>query len=242
MAKSRRRHASGVRKRFSDGCDPPSGSPAGEQLATQARCGQAERLRPIVERALRRLVRTTDPEYDDLVQHALAGVLAALERGAAERSSEQRMDEPWAAVVARNLAIDRLRARSRERRLFAYEDCEAAPSPSSLPPGSEAEQLADRHRDLRRLRHALRSMPPGTAIVLYLHHVLGYDLGEVAETIGTSIAAAQSRLVRGRRALVRAMRRQSSPLDTDPPEMDPIDPDDVLRWFELGASRRKSSG
>ena len=44
-------------------------------------------------------------------------------------------------------------------------------------------------------------MNPQRAEALVLHDVLGHDLAEVSALLGVSIAAAQSRLVRGRSEL-----------------------------------------
>jgi DNA-directed RNA polymerase specialized sigma24 family protein len=56
---------------------------------------------------------------------------------------------------------------------------------------------------LGRLRVHLGRISPGNAEALVLRYVLGYGLAEVATLSGVSIAAAQSRLLRGRRELQR---------------------------------------
>jgi RNA polymerase sigma-70 factor (ECF subfamily) len=161
---------------------------------------QIARLRPIVAGALRRVARTKDPEYEDLMQSALMGVISAL--GA--RGFDAEPSPRWVATVARNIAIDELRARVRARRVFTSSGCEDPPLPHFLA-GVGPEHLSQVRDELRRLDGALRRLRPSRRVVLYLHDMLGYDLAEIAQIIGTSVAAAQSRLVRGRRAVVRDM-------------------------------------
>jgi len=170
--------------------------PSGEEIA---------RLRSVVEAALRRVTSVRDPDFEDLAQGALEGVLQAIESD----PPELERSEHWVAAVARNVTIDRLRARTRERRVFLPEDEEATVVPSSAPV-SGPEHMTHVRQEMRRLDAALHALGPRRAIVVYLHDVLGYPLIEVAETLGTSVAAAQSRLVRGRHALLRALRRRSN--------------------------------
>lgn len=61
--------------------------------------------------------------------------------------------------------------------------------------GYEAREL------LARVRDVLNSMDPIKAYPVLLFDVCGYDLKEVAEITQSSIAAAQTRLVRGRAEL-----------------------------------------
>jgi RNA polymerase sigma factor (sigma-70 family) len=177
-----------------------SASPSGPLLRAP---GEPERLRGVVESALRRVTNRRDPEYEDLVQSALEGVLLALDGGGLELQRPAR----WVAAVARNVAIDQLRARTRERRVFSLDEVDGTNEPSS-PVASEPEHMTHVRRELRRVNAALSALGPRRALVIYLHDVLGYRLSEVADAVGTTVAAAQSRLVRGRRALIRYMRRK----------------------------------
>jgi RNA polymerase sigma-70 factor (ECF subfamily) len=158
-----------------------------------------------------------DPEYEDLVQSALEGVLHALEADGLDLERPAQ----WVAAVARNVAIDQLRARSRERRVFSLEETEGS-ADASTALAAEPEHLTHVRQQIRRLDAALCALGPRRAIVVYLHDVLGYQLSEVADAVGTTVAAAQSRLVRGRRALIRYMRRR--PRGVRPVPFSPSDP------------------
>lgn len=160
----------------------------------------AEALRPIVEAAVRRLTGRNDSEYEDLVQSALEVVLGAMR---ARREDDAHVVQ-WVSAVARNVAIDKLRARTRERRvIFGEIECEPASERSVGP-----EHLTHVRRELQRVDCALQDIGHARAMVVYLHDALGYQLAEVAEALALTPAAAQSRLVRGRRALLRGMQRK----------------------------------
>src|SRR5262249_21752964 len=73
------------------------------------------RLRPIVDATLRRFLGKRDPEYEDVLQSSLEGLLVALGRRGPDGESPSAS---WAAVIARNITVDALRARARARRLF----------------------------------------------------------------------------------------------------------------------------
>jgi RNA polymerase sigma-70 factor (ECF subfamily) len=154
-----------------------------------------------VDLVLRRLIGTQDPEYEDLVQSSMENVLATIERG------NFRGDCPtggWAAVIARNVAVDAIRVRTRERQLFAHDQVDLAHADADRH-GSAArgpEHLTDVQERLRRVESALVGLHPHKANVVVLHDVLGHPLEEIAGILDISVAAAQSRLVRGRRQII----------------------------------------
>ena len=56
-------------------------------------------------------------------------------------------------------------------------------------------------QELYQLRYVLSRMSPKLAQTVVLHDALGHSVAEIATLTSTSVSAAQSRLVRGRRKL-----------------------------------------
>jgi RNA polymerase sigma factor (sigma-70 family) len=186
---------------------PPSGirsasPPARSEWMGTAASGVLERIQPVVDAVLRRVLGTNDPEYEDLVQSSLENVLITIDGG---RFRGDCPPSGLAATIARNVAVDALRARSRERRVFTRDECEDVIINEM--PGREVgpEHLAHVNQQLRQFAGALSRVSAGKADVVYLHDVLGHELSEVATMVGTTVAAAQSRLVRGRREVLEQM-------------------------------------
>jgi RNA polymerase sigma factor (sigma-70 family) len=101
----------------------------------------------------------------------------------------------WAAAIAGHVAIDFLRRAVRERR--AFEECE--PEVSRGAP----ERRMEARSEIQRLHAILSRMKPSLAEAVLLFDVLGHNLQEVASLTGVSLSAAQSRLHRARKELVR---------------------------------------
>lgn len=155
-----------------------------------------DRVQSVVDQSLRRILRSTGPDYDDLMQAAFERIITVLSRKPLGGKCDLRA---WSAAVATHVALDCLRRRTRERRLFQ--------SDSELPPHrgphASAEGRLEARADVDRLQQILARMKPESARTLLLHDVLGYELVEIAQMTGVSVAAAQSRLVRARKELLR---------------------------------------
>lgn len=156
------------------------------------------RVKRTVERVLRHVVGPNDPEYEDLVQSCLENVLLAIR---ADRFRGDCPLERWVATIARNIAIDSLRARSRDRRVFSREEEEDFLVDQSTAI-ERPDHLTEIRQDLLDIESVLSDLGSAKARVVYLHDVLGYEIAEVSTLIGTSHAAAQKRLVRGRREIM----------------------------------------
>jgi RNA polymerase sigma-70 factor (ECF subfamily) len=151
-----------------------------------------DRVRPQIDRALLRVFRRYDVDHEDLRQVTLIELVLTIGNFRGECSLDS-----WVSAVTARLVFKHLRRRQMERRLFSeFEHEDLAPQSGS---GSANDAIA---RNL--MRHAaqhLEAMDPNRSWAFFLHDVLGYDLREVAQIMGISFAAAQSRLVRGRREL-----------------------------------------
>ncbi len=159
---------------------------------TEAATAAYRRLRPIVARTIARLLGYGDRDVEDLEQLAMIEVITTIGRFRGDCSLNS-----WASTVAAHAVFKHIRRRKLERRIFDATPPEDRPIAAR---GDVAQEHGDRH-SLARIQKHIDGMDPLKAWTYLLHDVAGYDLREVAEITEASVAAAQSRLVRGRREL-----------------------------------------
>jgi RNA polymerase sigma-70 factor, ECF subfamily len=148
-----------------------------------------DRTRPAVEKTVARLLGAADSDREDVVQVAMIELLRSFNHYRGECSLDT-----WACTIAAHSVYKHLRRRGLERSLFAPE----APIEVGAPPTHQQPVLRGM---VQRVAQHLRDMVYDRAWTFLLHDVHGYSLEEVASLTGVSVAAAQSRLVRGRRDL-----------------------------------------
>ena len=173
----------------------------GQREVAAALC---ERVWPQVDRTVRRLLGASDSDRDDLCQLALLELVSTIDRYRRECSLDV-----WAQTVASHVVFKHIRRRQLERRLFT--DLLADDPPAVLSTG--VEQRATARNLLARIAGHLDRMNQTRAWAFILHDVMGYDLREVALMTKSSVAAAQSRLVRGRRELHESIARDPDLVD-----------------------------
>lgn len=166
-----------------------------------------DRLLPLVDATLFRMLGARGSDHDDLVQATFEQIVKTLTTRRFARACSLRT---WASSIAANVALNALRSRVRERRVVDRNETAVEASERSFARDDPERDLTLR-REIARVRAALREMNPQRAEALVLHDVLGHDLAEVAALLGASIAAAQSRLVRGRRELKQRLDAAESP-------------------------------
>lgn len=153
-----------------------------------------DRLRPVVERAIRRLLGPADRDHEDLAQHAMIEIVYTIDRFRGDCPLDA-----WASTVAAHVVYKHIRRRTTERRIF---DSMRSTEDDDLPSTSRSLTRETAARStLRRVFAHLDAMEESKAWTYVLHDVCGYDLREVAQITEVSVAAAQTRLVRGRREL-----------------------------------------
>ncbi len=187
---------------------PASGAAAPiptEELVRGVRAGDAatagalyDHLFPAVDRAIVRVLGRREPEHDDHVQSAFEQIVRSIVRGKYGGGSSLAT---WASAIACHVALNVIRSRRRERRVIdrsAVLDTERS--------GAASDHAAAR-LDLAKVRACLAELAEDKVEALVLHDLLGHDLAEIAALTGVSVAAAQTRLSRGRRELVERMNR-----------------------------------
>ena len=157
-------------------------------------------LYPSVARGLQRVLQRAGSDYDDLVQITFERIMRSL--------FEQRPEGvlnlcAWASGVATHVALDALRSRIRERGVFLVDDPASGRSILELAGGASAERGQEARQELQIVQEVLGRMKEAFATTVVLHDLLGHTLSETALLTNVSPAAAQSRLVRGRKELVR---------------------------------------
>lgn len=167
-----------------------------------------QRLMHVVDGTLYRVLGRREADHDDLVQVSFEQIVLSIHRG---KFSRQCTLATWASAITCRVALRAIRSRRTERKLFdPSRDVEELGPRLSGPRDPEA-QLSSRN-ELDRLRYHLSKMSEKLTETLLLHDVLGCELAETATLVGASLAATQSRLVRGRKELTALMREDREAL------------------------------
>lgn len=151
------------------------------------------RIYPSIDRSLCIVFGRRDDEYDDVFQTAFEQVILSIMNG---RFNHRCRLTTWASAIASHVGIDAIRARQRRRKFFTSkpDGNVHAPEPDD---GLFEGQLEARSTFLL-VQQALAKIDPKKARILVLHQLEGHPVSEVAEIMGISYEACQSRLVRGR--------------------------------------------
>ena len=156
-----------------------------------------DRLVGPVEGTLFRILGCRDEAHDDLVQTAFEQIVLTLTKRKFARACSL---SSWAVSVTTHVAFNTIRSRTRERRVLDRRrdgDHEA----KAHGVGLDVERHVGAREALTHVRRHLAQMDEQRATTLFLHDVMGHELSEIAVLTGVSVAAAQSRLVRGRKEL-----------------------------------------
>jgi len=162
-------------------------------------------LRPELHRYCARVVGSV-VDGEDVVQDTLANAFYAL--GMADEIPPLR---PWLFRIAHNRAIDFLRRH--ERRNVELQEDAGDGVPGDVPDAGDPQTV-------REALSTFSGLPVNQRCALILKDVLGHSLEETADTMGVSLAAVKSALVRGRAAL----RRLARPVAQAAPPS-PLDPE-----------------
>jgi len=161
---------------------------AGETAAAAA---FHDRVRVQVDRTIRRLLGRADFESEDIAQQAMIELVTTIDRYRGDCSLDS-----WTSTITAHAVYKHIRRRKTERRIFgALEGDPPAETHSHSRTGHDALVRSV----LSRVLGHLNAIDESKAWTFVLHDVCGYDLREIAQITGASVAAAQSRLVRGRR-------------------------------------------
>lgn len=162
-----------------------------------------ERLFPVVDATIFRVVGRREADHADLVQAVFEQIVSTILKRRFARGCSLA---GWAAVLACHVGFNALRARRRERGVVDRDQDAASPSVLARATDAPPENRLDAREELAAVRRCLAEMDADRATALLLH-ASGHDLTEIAALTNTSVAAAQSRLSRGRRELRARMER-----------------------------------
>lgn len=176
-------------------------------LVARVASGDRDAFGELVERHHRRLLRVCErllgdaEEARDAVQEVFLKVM--LKAGGFRPKA---LVSTWLYRVAVNHCLNVLR----RRRLRRWVSLSAAEDDDVAAPPEPAEERADPHRELDARRRwgvvhrAIAALPPNQRAVLVLARFEELSYKEIAETLGITLGAVESRLFRAMRALERA--------------------------------------
>lgn len=185
-----------------------------EALVRSIQTGKAEaalqlydHLRAGIEATLYRVLRDRPSEFEDLMQITYERVIRTIADGNFQGRSQLKT---WASAIAANIAVDYLRRRGVEQRLFEnMAITQAVPHAES----TVGERQLEARSEVRRVQGVLKRMKPRRANILVLHDILGHSVPQVAELMGINTGAARSTLRRARQEFLRRFAATAGPRD-----------------------------
>jgi RNA polymerase sigma-70 factor (ECF subfamily) len=161
--------------------------------ARSPRAGSAlhDRARPQVDYTIQRLLGHGDSDHEDIAQLAMIELVGTIGRYRGDCSLDW-----WISTITARVVYKHIRRRKTERRIFGALDAEILATTRS---GDGTLRGAILRNVVRRVLAHLDTIDENKAWTFVLHDVCGYELREICEITGVSMAAAQTRLVRGRR-------------------------------------------
>lgn len=130
------------------------------------------------------------PRAEDAVHDAFVKLICRFDQ---MRSRTEDRLSAWLMVVTKNNALDLLRKESHETELGEWGEKTAAPAESG---------------EFYALVALIRGMPGEYRRVLELRFVAEWSLADIAGELGLSEGAVKSRIFRGRKMLIRALRKE----------------------------------
>ncbi len=182
----------------------PSGRADDEALIDAIQNGESglgrelyDRLHRVVDCTLYRVLGRRDHDHADLVQASFEQIVITIAQRKYARACSLTS---WASAITCNVALNTLRARRTERKFIAV-GLELSQLGTEVAHERDVEREVFARHELERVRRELSAMNPERSEVMLLHDMLGKELSEIAVLMDISVAAAQSRLVRGRKEL-----------------------------------------
>jgi RNA polymerase sigma-70 factor (ECF subfamily) len=160
---------------------------------TTAATALHDRVRPQVDRTIRRLLGPHDFDHEDVAQQAMIELVSTIDRYRGDCSLDS-----WTSTITAHVVYKHIRRRRTERRIFGALDADLLAETRSA---SRLGREAMVRNVMTRVRDHIGHIDESKAWTFVLHDVCGYDLREIAKITGVSVAAAQTRLVRGRREI-----------------------------------------
>jgi RNA polymerase sigma-70 factor (ECF subfamily) len=173
-----------------------------EWLVVAARDGNANAFVELRDRHSLKILRTTYritrnwEDAEDALQDSFLKAFIHLNKFEGRSSFSS-----WVTRIAINtsLMITRKKRRNKELSIDAGDnDCESYDRWEPPDLGEDPERRYARHEGAELLRGAIRRLPPALRTVVELQQTQEYSVQELADSLGISLAAAKSRLLRAR--------------------------------------------
>jgi RNA polymerase sigma-70 factor (ECF subfamily) len=176
-------------------------------LVARVAAGDREALGELVEHHHRRLLRVCErllgdaEEARDAVQEVFLKLLVK-----AGGFRPRALVSTWLYRIAVNHCLNVLRRRRLRRwvSLSTHEEDDLAPLAEPVEERADPQRELQARRSWQRVQRAIAALPPSQRAVLVLARFEELSYKEIAETLGITLGAVESRLFRAMRALERA--------------------------------------